>query len=256
MKDFKILNPGQRLKEIRRTLKLRQEELAGEKFSKNYISMFENNKRTINAINATYLSDRINELAKEKGINISITSSYFLKNEKDIANDKCVELIKEVEVGTSLTNEDVFVKLYKASTLSESYKLFSTRSKVLYLKGIRLMENKLHYCAITHFLKALSYATEENDFNNIAELYQIIGITLYKQKQLQHALIYFNLCDDIIKRMKISDDTKLEEVKYFKGLCYYEMGEYSLAKKIIGNDSSKNIKLLELASQLDKSIAG
>jgi len=78
MKDFKILNPGQRLKDIRRTLKLRQEELAGEKFSKNYISMFENNKRTINAINATYLSDRINELAKEKGINISITSSYFL----------------------------------------------------------------------------------------------------------------------------------------------------------------------------------
>jgi len=60
----------------------------------------------------------------------------------------------------------------------------------------------------------------------------------------------------IIKRIKISDDTKLEELKYFKGLCYYEMGEYSLAKKVIGNGSSKNIKLLELASQLDKSIAG
>ena len=56
LEKIEILTPGQRLREIRRKLGVRQEDLAGKNLSKNYISMFENDKRRISIINATYLS--------------------------------------------------------------------------------------------------------------------------------------------------------------------------------------------------------
>lgn len=252
MEDIAILSPGERLKKLRKILRLRQEELAGEKFSKNYISMFENNKRNINAINATYLAEQINELAIKKGKEIEINSSYFLKNDEDIAKEKCESWLNEVNTNLNLSLEQVYKNLSKAIYISTKYSLNDFKAKALYLKGLFAMQHKYFDCAMTHFLDAITFFALENDFLYIGDVYAKLGILLFKQENFRQALVYFNLAQYTLEEVKDIDNKVIEDINYYKVLCYNEMGQCKIAQNILSKVEVKNMKLLELKNQINK----
>ena len=253
--DVIILNPGQRLKEIRKYLRLRQDELAGGKFSKNYISMFENNKRSFNTINARYLADRINELAKQRGKDINIEPTYLLKSNEDIAREKCECWLNEVENNLDLNLDRVYMNLYKAIYVASRYELLGYKAKALYLKGIYLLQRQLYDCAMTQLLDALVYYAKENDFIYVGDVYAKLGMISYNQRNLKQALIYFNLSQSVLERCEDIEDMIIEDIKYYKALCYYEMGQYNTAQNMLGKVTTKNMKLLDLASQINRALA-
>ncbi len=254
MKELNILSPGQRLKEIRKTLKLRQDELAGEKFSKNYISMFENGKRTINAINATYLANQINELAKIKGKDININASYLLKSDMDLARDKCEKWLSEVEANLAASDKNCNNNLFKAIHISSKYELTSYKAKALYLKGLLSLHNERYKCAMTQLLGALVYYARENDFAYVSDIYEKIGIILYNKKEFTQALIYFNLSYEAIRSSKTFDRHRLEGINYYIALCYYNMEQYITAQKILGMIEAENFKTSELANRINRAL--
>lgn len=245
MDDIKILKPGERLKELRKKLQLKQEELAGEKFSKNYISMFENNRRNINAINASYLANKINEFSEKKGMDIKINTSYLLKGQRDIAYDKCENWLREIETDLSLSNVEINFKAYKCLLLAAKYKLDALKGKALYLKGIDSFKNKRYDCAITQFLDSARYYSKERDFGFIVKIYEQVGICLYESGEFKQALIYFNLADTIIMS-DYSNELSSENINYYKALCYYHLGEYNIAKRIINEDKIDDESTLKL----------
>lgn len=252
MEDIKILNPGERLKVLRKELKLKQEELAGERFSKNYISMFENNRRNINAINASYLAKKINEIASQRGKNITVTASYLLKNEVDIAKDKCKKWLFETESNLELTDYDSKLNLYKTILVSSKYDLLHFKGRALFLKGINSFNNERFVCAITQFLDSIIYFAKVNDFFAVKEVYKNIGITLFKKGSLEQATVYFNLCDSVIKKGILKGISNDIEVTYYKALSYYRLGQYNSAKKIIGDSPETNQMLKDLQEEIDK----
>ncbi|WIV11604.1 helix-turn-helix transcriptional regulator [Proteiniborus sp. MB09-C3] len=255
MNELDILSPGQRLKEIRKKMKLRQGEIAGEKFSKNYISMFENNKRSINAINATYLSSRINEYAKIKGYDININASYFLKSDVDLARDKCEKWLEETEVNLKTSENECILNLSKTIHISSKYGLNGYRAKALYLKGIISLHNERYQCAMTQLLGALVYYAKENDFVYVSDIYEKIGIILYNKRELRQALVYFNLSYEITRNIKVLDRSKLEELNYYIALCYYEMEQYVMAQKMLGLIETNSNKISELANRINSVLA-
>ncbi|KNF08217.1 helix-turn-helix domain-containing protein [Gottschalkia purinilytica] len=255
MEDVNILSPGKRLRQIRKMLKLGQETLAGDKFSKNYISMFENDKRAINAINAGYLANRINTLAKKTGENIEIDSSYLLKSNIDIAKDKCQGWLSEVDNNLSLDIRKIYENLYKVIILSSEYDLIKYRARALYLKGKYSLLNSRYECAITQFLEALIYYGQENDYNGISEIYKSIGKVYYLQKEYKQALIYFNLSDSILEKSKLVDSSKRNEIKYYRALCYHDMDDDAMAKRIIKDVNMENLKVMELAEKVNNIFA-
>lgn len=254
MKELIILSPGQRLKEIRKKLKLRQDDLAGEKFSKNYISMFENNKRTINAINASYLAKQINEFAKVKGKDININASYLLKSDVDVAKDKCEAWLQEVESNLNTNDNKCNLNLYKTIHISSKYGLTNYKAKALYLKGLLSLYNERFKCAMTQLLGALVYYARENDFVYVSDIYEKLGIMLYDKKEIGQALVYFNLAYEVIKNSKVSDRNKLEELNYYIASCYYEMENYIIAEKMIGMVETKNLRVSELSNRIHRAL--
>ncbi len=256
MNELNLLSPGQRLKELRRMMKLRQEEIAGDKFSKNYISMFENNKRSINAINATYLANKINEHAKSKGYDIYIQPSYLLKSELDLAKDKCEKWLLEVETNLEISDARYMMNLYKTIYIASKYGLTSHRAKALYLKGVYALNNERYQCAMTQLLGALVYYARENDFSYVSDIYEKIGIILYNNKEPQQALVYFNLSYEISRSNKVYNRQKLEELNYFIALCYYETGQYLMALKMLGLIETDRYEISELANRINKVLAG
>lgn len=256
MKELNILSPGQRLKEVRKMLRLRQDELAGKKFSKNYISMFENNKRAINAINATYLAEQINEFAKMKGKDINISASYLLKSDVDVAKDKCEKWLNGVEADLEKSYDNCNLNLFKTIHVSSRYGLLNYKAKGLYLKGLLSLRNERYECAMTQLLGALVYYAQENDFGYVSDIYEKIGIILYNKGQLHQALVYFNLSYAVIRTTRIFDRSKIEELNYYIALCYYDMEQYIMAQKMLGMVETINIRISELANRIDRALVG
>ena len=251
LEDIKILNPGERLKLLRKELKVKQEELAGEKFSKNYISMFENNKRNINAINASYLAKKINEIATQSGKNINVTASYLLKNEEDMAKDKCKKWLFETESNLELSDYDCELNLYKIILVSSKYDLLHFKGRSLYLKGINSFNNQRFICAVTQFLDSIIYFAMENDFYSVKEVYKNIGITLFRHGNIEQSIVFFNLCESILKKGILKGIQSDIELTYYKALCYFKSGQNRIASKIIEDSSESSQVLKDLYDEIN-----
>ncbi|QIB27304.1 helix-turn-helix domain-containing protein [Caloranaerobacter azorensis] len=255
MEDIELLSPGQRLKKIRKILNVNQEELAGKKFSKNYISMFENDKRKINIINAIYLSDKINKLAKQKGIDINVSASLFLKTEKDIAKDKCLEWLTYIESKNNISIYEINSKLYNVILLSTKYGLDEYKAKALFLKAENEFLRNHFNCAITLFLESVIYYSKLDDYISISDIYKYIGRILYNKGDFKEGLVYFNLAENMLTRNEDIDNSRMEDIKYRKALTFYKLGQYELANNIIQKISNINDKFLELSNKINDFIA-
>ena len=144
MEELTILEPGKRLRQARKKLGLTQQDLAGENMSKNYVSMFENGKRHISIINATYFVEVLNNKAKEKGIDINFEASYFIKNEKDMAREKSTNWLKQISNQKELNKAHIYKELYKIIYISEKYELNDLLAIAYKIKGKYLHRDGLY----------------------------------------------------------------------------------------------------------------
>ena len=245
MDYFTILKPGQRLRQIRKRLGLTQGDLSAENMSKNYISMFENGKRPINVINATYLADILNSKAKEMGINLNITSSYFIKSEKDIAKELCLDSFNIVLDKSNRNKHEKYRELYKIIYLSQKYDLPDLLAKALKLKGKFLYREGLYSCAITHFSESLLLFFKEGDINGISKSYLAIGQSYFMDNNYEMAITYYNLAS-----LYGNED----KILYYKALSYYKLGNIVTTRGILDRIIFKDERVLELEKYISNFI--
>lgn len=242
MDEFTILEPGQRLKNIREKLGLTQEDLTGKNMSKNYISMFENGKRPISIINATYLADTLNKRAREKDIELNLTASYFVKNEKDLARDKCLNWLDNIKNQNKNNKTKDYRELYKIIYLSNKYELEDILAVALEKKGNLLYRDGLYSCAITHFSKSLSYYCKIEDKKKMKNIYISMGKAYFMDLNYRMSIVYYNLAGLIEK-----DDNLL----FYKALSYYKLGQFQIAKSVIDNIMFKDERVLKLIYEIE-----
>lgn len=247
LEEIEILTPGQRLKEVRKELGIRQKDLAGTRLSKNYISMFENDKRRINIINATYLSQRINEIAKSKGLNLRIPANYFVKSEKDIVRDKSLELLVKCEDLTGNNRYDIYFNIYKVILLSNKYELLDILADSYFLKGHYLYRDKLYSCSIVHFSQSLFYYTKNGEIEKEGNCYFDMAKIYYKMEIYDIAIAYFNLAGS-------TKEVDIEKINYNKALTFYKLGQYKLAKNCVDNILLKDGRTLKLENNINENI--
>lgn len=242
MKDLKILAPGQRLRKVRRDLGLRQEDLAGKSISKNYISMFENGKRRISIINATYFADILNHIAEEKGIDLNIAASYFIKSEKDIAREKCIDWLDKISNNKEIGKTELYKKLYKIMYLSYEHAIDDIFAKTLEIKGNYLYRTGLYTCAIAHYSTCLLYYSKLENNEALNNIYLAMGNTYFMVENYSMAITYYNL---------VKLDNEKEDILYYKGLSYYKLGQYGIAQGILQRIMFKDERVLELESSIN-----
>lgn len=216
-----ILNQGERIKYIRKELNINQEELGGERFSKNYISMFENNKRQINPVNAAFLAKRINDIAKEKNLDMDITSSYFLKTDIDLAKENCDKMLNEVKSNIGLSDENIYILLKDVVILALEYNLLKQYGNAIFLMGLNSFRKKLYYCSLNQFMEALDTYYKLGNIQAIIDTYKYMGIVAYKNRNIHSALSYFNMAENLLK--KEHDYLLIDEIEYYREKCYKKL---------------------------------
>lgn len=241
LKELIILKPGERLREVRLKLGLTQEDLAGKNMSKNYISMFENGKRHINIINATYFAEVFNKKAREQKVDLNFEASYFIKSDKDMARDVSMGFLDKVLKSTEFNKRYIYGELYKVIYLAEKYELEDILALAYKLKGNYLYRDGLYRCAKTHFNNSLIYYIKLGDIKGIKDIYINLGKTCYANKNYEMAIVYCNQAGLIEKE---------DEVQYYKALSYWKLEHYEIAKNICNNIMFKDERVIDLENYL------
>ena len=167
---------GEKIRRIRKELRLTQEDIAGEEFTKSYISQIERGIINPSLKALKYIAEKLNK-----------PMSYFVENidelekEENESINKIEEILDLILEGEALFNSndlekayDIFNKLLSVS-LSKEVEIAAAISS-FYLGRIYLAQSKFKD-ALSHFEQAIHQFKKLQKFDRLADSYFHLGIT-------------------------------------------------------------------------------
>ncbi|MGH2330452.1 tetratricopeptide repeat protein [Thermoanaerobacter mathranii] len=261
---MEFLTPGERVKKIRKMLKMKQRELQSENVTRGFISMIEGNRTTMSRETASIIAEKFNKRARELGIDLNIDGDYLLMTPAQEAEYYCIQKLNQIN-----TLEDLN-ELKEIFEIADEYKLKKVTALGYIKIGDVMYNNQNFQEAFINYHKPLDILLLNNIKDQLPYVYNMLGAskagllefseaTMYFQKALEHAeemndieikikASYNNaLCyrciskpavsiDYIEKCLSVLDKEKdFEHYVYAKSIeanCYRDMKEYDRALEI------------------------
>ena len=239
MKHLDFLSPGQKLKQLRNQLGIKQIELEAIGVSRNYISMIESDKRHLNANTLEKLVTFFESRALELDRDFNIDKAKLVLSKKDEARNYCNDRLSSK---INLTEIDEII------SIGEEYNLIDVQSKAYFDKGNLLYRCKDFDKAIVYYYNSLESFNLLNDDLSKSYVYYKLGKCKVQTLCYEDALAYFFKCYFHLDK---NNDTELYQNCSFNiALTYKKMGEYDNALLYI----NKLIKLPYSEDNLNKYI--
>lgn len=181
-----FLNTAEKIKKIRKQLKINQEDLADENFTRAFISMVETGKRGISSNTAKILAEKLKNNAEKRGTKLDIDADYLLRDSRAEAEFYCtqrLEIIKEPEDVEEII--DIAKEYSLEKVLADAYKLLGD----YYFSNNNFTESSISYT------NSLHYYNNNEIANTIPYLLNGLGLCKLKQLEFMEALNYFNLAN-------------------------------------------------------------
>lgn len=180
---MEFLNSGEKVKNIRKLLGLKQEKLEEIGVSRNFISMVEHDKRKLNKKTAKKVLEIFQEKAKELNMDLNINVRYLLTNAAEEATEFCRE-----KLDTQLSMEEV----ENLIDLCNKYKIVEDILPTLYInKANLLFERTVYDDAFVEYYNALEIYNDNSDLTNKAYVLNKLGKCKLMTLDLTESLAYF-----------------------------------------------------------------
>ncbi|MDI6619634.1 MAG: helix-turn-helix transcriptional regulator [Clostridiales bacterium] len=213
-----FLNPGEKIKKIRKYLKMNQEELQDECISRGLISMIEIGKRALTKDVEIKLVEKFRLKAKELNISLDIDEKYLLRSSSEDAELYCIEKLEKAEKSDDI--EDVF-------EIASKFNLLNVKALFYAKKADFNMSDKDYDTAFINYNEAIIIDQVINHYEKFPYLYWKIGLCKAEESQYSDALSYFNICEHYSIMYK---DLELRnKVLYDIALCYEKLDKLELA---------------------------
>ncbi len=222
---MKLLSPGEKLRSIRKELKINQSDITGGEITRELISIIENDKCRITYQVANIIANNINKIFKERNIDFTIEPSYLLEDIKVQALKIADGYIEELLNCHKITDE--FEE--KLSEIEGFLIKYDTDNKALaiYERIADIYKDTYEYNkSYKYYIKALENHRGFFDEIDLFRLFKKLGVicillTRYKEalEFNKSALVYKeNVPDNLICKVYCN-----------KALCYFHMEEYKTA---------------------------
>ncbi|MDF2883563.1 MAG: helix-turn-helix domain protein [Clostridiaceae bacterium] len=179
---MQFLTTGEKIKNLRKILGIRQEQLTSIGISRNFISMVENNKRNLSLKTAKLIVDEIKLKSVELGIDLNIDEEYILKTPSEDARDYCSKKLVE-----ELSADDI----EKLNNLCNRYNLIDILPQLYSKKGDLFYNSNKFDEAFTYFYDALEIYTHINNLEDKALIYNKLGKCRLKVLEYIESLSFF-----------------------------------------------------------------
>jgi len=216
---MKFLTPNEKIKETRKFLKMKQEDLQDVNVSRGLISMIETDQRALAKNVAIKLVEKFRKKAEELDIKFEIDENFLLRSPAEDAELYC---LKKLE-GT-IISEDIFEIACKFNLLEIKASFYSKKADFC-------LARKDYDNAFINYNDSMSIYKDIKQHEFIPHLYLQIGLCKARACKYNDALSYFNICE---RYSVIYKDTKTQQlVLYDLALCYKKINKFELSLETI-----------------------
>ncbi|ABY94080.1 MULTISPECIES: tetratricopeptide repeat protein [Thermoanaerobacter] len=218
---MEFLTPGERVKKIRKMLKMKQRELKSENITRGFISMIESGRSTMSKETASIIADKFNKRAQELGIDLNIDGNYLLMTPAEEAEYYCIQKLEEIR---SLEDLNELKEIFE---IADKYKIKRVTA-LAYVKIGDIMYSSCNYQdAFTNYYKALDILLLNNIKDQLPYTYNMLGACKVNMLEFSEAIIYFD------KAIEYADEINAIDIKnkaiYNSALCYRCIGQPIIA---------------------------
>lgn len=211
MEGQEILSPGKKIRKIRKSFKINQEDITGGEITRNLISIIENDKANLTSKVAIILSENINRVCKEKGIDFSVTSEYLLEDVESQAKkiaDKYILDLKNDFLSLSKLNK-ISIDIEKFLMI---YPIYDKKAEIYCLIGDLYFKFNNFYKANNFYLKAYENILQENNLRELINVLYKLSVSSFSNHNYEDVLTYSSLAlvnidilnDDILYQFYIN----------------------------------------------------
>lgn len=233
--DF--LTTAQKLKKLRKDLKMKQEDLTASCITRGFISMVESGKRGMSYNSAQVIADIFNKRSKELNSNLCIDANYILRTPSEDAEIYCLEKLDAVN---SITDIEDIVKI------SREFNLDDISVKAYHKLGDLQFSCNNYSNAFANYNFALELCKKPNNTKSEVYLYNSIGKCKLKMLQYTDAIFYFERANYYAV---LYDNSEIYRISMYNlALCFKKLNRIDAALKYL-NDIlklfDKNINFTE-----------
>lgn len=218
MREYEILTPGDKIKNIRTKLGLKQEDITGGEITRNLVSIVENNKANLTDHVAKLLANNINAICKEKSIEFTTSEEYLLEDVVSQAKKIACEYIEYIDSLQNIIEPDFSQMLTEIDIFLKKYNTEEKKAPVYLAIGKKFKKNKNYFKALEYYLKAF-----ESSIDNSTTLYSLemmANCNIYLSKY-DEALNHYNTLLGLATEVRLQYDTKFNTA-----LCYKKLGKF------------------------------
>ena len=210
-----IKTQGQKIREIRKRHKIRQEYVTGNLVTRNLISMIENDKVNISKNTAKIVTENLNKYFKENRIKDSVEMSYILKTPKDHLEEEIYYIFQRIEESPNLIENDLEEIIIEFEYYFKRYELYNLGYE--FFRGLGEKIYKLGYCELARdlYIKAFNYYYGEFQLESILNVIYMIGDLSLKTKNYDDVIKYnrYLFFDSSIQNSTIYKNIEKNELK-------------------------------------------
>ncbi len=233
---MKILSTGEKIKQLRTDIGLKQDDISNDEITRSLISMIENNKRNLTYRTAKIISNSLNKYYVNLGA--EITPDLLLESEVEQAQrmirerlDEMQQLLENPTAGTEVQIIESFQKLID---FAKEWKLDEIIAELQETRGRFYFKTYQYNDALKDFFDAQEYYLQKEKYNKVASVYSLIGSSHYQLNIPEQALLYYEKAyDTIVSRRPSNYDHMNILVQKNKILCYIKLQRYDMAFKAI-----------------------
>jgi len=216
---MKFLTPSEKIKETRKFLKMKQDDLQDENITRGLISMIETGQRALSNNVAIKLVEKFKQKAKELDIKFEIDKNFLLRSPAEDAELYCSKKLEGSDI-----NEEIL-------EIARKFNLLKIKASFYSKKADSCLSRKDYDNAFINYNDCISIYNNIREYEMIPHIYLQIGICKARSLQYNDALSYFNICKSYSVIYK--DKKTQQSVLYDIALCYKKINKFELALETI-----------------------
>ncbi|SHH45041.1 Helix-turn-helix domain-containing protein [Caloranaerobacter azorensis DSM 13643] len=246
-----ILPTNEKIRAIRKFLKINQKELAGDNIDRSLISYIENGKVKLSNETAKILASNLSRILKEKNLNYQVDADYLLADEKKQASYRLNTIIEILKNMMKDSTDEFLTKFYMAEELLRKWDIPSKKAAIYDLAGDYFFNKLNYYRSEFYYMMALGNYFRLNDYRNLVKVCTKIVRCLIKRGEYEEAISLNDYAMSIIEDFKILDSDFKERILFNNSLALFKMELYEeslncLDKLILEFDISEESKHMDI----------
>ncbi|KXG75614.1 tetratricopeptide repeat protein [Thermotalea metallivorans] len=238
MEDI-ILPPGEKIRRIRAFLGAKQEDITGNKITRNLISYVENGKTRLVRDTAEIIAENLMRIAEEQKNPIYITADYLMENELQQANRILEKLFHQMKEYLQ-SNERLFMESFRrAEEILADWDIYDKKAMIYELMGDFYYNKAQFHDSYIYHIKSLENYIRINHHVKMAWSYSKLGRACLDLKNYRDTINLHNHGILVLESHHIEEPAIMKRLLFNNSTAYVEMGRYDEAFEFLNRLTAK-----------------